>query len=734
MNRLFLSPLFVAILAVGPLFAQPKEPAAKEKPEVLASRAKEIFRAHCLECHGGAKANGGVKILDRELLVKKEKIVPGKPDDSYLVQLISADDDTVMPPSGQPKLNPQDIESIRKWIAAGAPDFPADAAKPAAEQTAGQQNAGVEYVLKKILAHVREQKPEDRRFMRYFSINHLLVGGATADELELHREAFGKAINHLSWETTIVRPQMIDAPANTIFAIDLRQLGWHIAPFEAYDGRLNLGKSRVNLHDLALLEYPYAILYKDSETFDRLAEEYLVQAEMARPIPFVRADWFSSVATLPGLYDDFLQLPRTLAELEMKLGVDSAANIRDHLAKRAGMTVSGVSHNNRVVERHNSRHGYYWKSFDFKSNRGPENMFKDPIDFKESGGEMLFSLPNGLNGYYVADNKGNRLEFAPTEIVVDKFAEDKTVRNGLSCIRCHDNGIKGFVDNVRPALLNLPGVAAFDKREALLLYPEQKMMNEHLKEDTTRFTDAMRKLFGKPATREPLIPVSHRYADNPLTLTMAAGELGLTESADLRAIFRSPAFTGLGLLPLTNGGVVRRDAWEEYFDQAVRGLGLGIPVVPLDGDIRRDFPVVNAPFQVELKTNKKNNVFEPGDEMRVTITNKSEKTLYVELIGTSAKGRKVILLNSKTRLEPGKSLHFPESGQPAIQIRGGLGREQITLFASDMEFPAGKVLRGKDVTDRVIHEFQTLERKDGRTVIVGDPAQVVKKTLEIETK
>ena len=139
-------------------------------------------------------------------------------------------------------------------------------------------------------------------------------------------------------------------------------------------------------------------------------------------------------------------------------------------------------------------------------------------------------------------------------------------------------------------------------------------------------------------------------------------------------------------------------------------------------------------FAVELKTNKKNNIFEPGDEMRVTITNKSDKPLFVELVGTSAQGKKVVLVNPKAKLEPGKSLSFPEEGKPAIAIRGGLGREQITLFASDAEFAAGQVLRGKDVTDRLIHQFQTLEKKGDRVQVVGDPTRVVKKTLEIETR
>jgi serine/threonine-protein kinase len=710
--------------------------AAREKPEALAARAKEVFRAHCLECHGGSKANGGVRILDRALLVKKDKLVPGKPDESVLFQLLTAADETAMPPAGRPKPNADDVESVRKWIAAGAPGFPADVSKPGVKPEAGSSEAaGAEYVLRAILADVRGRKPEDRRFVRYFSLNHLLLGGVTADELDAHRDALAKTINHLSWEPGLVRPTPVDAPANTVFAVDIRQLGWHLAPFEAFDGGLSLGKSKVNLFDLALLEYPYAVLYKDSEVFDRLAEEYLAPADMARPVPYVRADWFVSTVTLPHLYEDFLQLPFTLAELEQKLGVDSAANVKNGVAARAGVTVSGVSRNNRVVERHPSRFGYYWKSFDFKSNRGQENIFRDPVGFRESGGEMIFSLPNGLQGYYVSDARGGRLDAAPTEIVVDKFAEDKTVRNGLSCVRCHDTGIKGFTDTVRPAVLNLPGAAGFDRREALQLYPEQKVMDEFVKKDAARFTGVMRELLGRPQTREPLVPVTRRFADNPLTLTAAAGELGLTDADSLRGVFRAPAFAGLGLLPLSTAGVVRRDAWEEYFDQAVRGLGLGTPVAPLDGTIRRDFPIVSPPFEVELKTNKRNNVFAPGEEFRVTVTNRSkDKTLFVELVGTSARGKKVVLVSAKTKLEPGKSLSLPAEDKPPLRIRPELGKEQVTLFASDAEFPGGLVLRGKDVTDRFVHTFQTLGKKDGRTVVVGDPARVVKQTLEIETR
>ena len=67
-------------------------------------------------------------------------------------------------------------------------------------------------------------------------------------------------------------------------------------------------------------------------------------------------------------------------------------------------------------------------------------------------------------------------------------------------------------------------------------------------------------------------------------------------------------------------------------------------------------------------------------------------------------------------------------------IQPSLGKEQITLLASDREFPAGELLRGKGVTDRVVHRFYFPHRKDGRATLNDDAARMVKKTLEIETK
>src|SRR5262249_45667221 len=162
--------------------------------------------------------------------------------------------------------------------------------------------------------------------------------------------------------------------------------------------------------------------------------------------------------------------------------------------------------------------GWYWKSFDFRTSKGRENMFADPIDLNPTGGEFIFSLPNGLQGYYVSDAKGTRLELAPTDIVTDRFAADKTVRNGLSCMRGHDAGMKPFTDTVRSALEKLPGKPGFDKRFALDLYSEKDEMQKLVKDDGDRFLQAMKQVLGKEQTVEPLYPVSTQFLDKELSL------------------------------------------------------------------------------------------------------------------------------------------------------------------------------------------------------------------------
>ena len=191
-----------------------------------------------------------------------------------------------------------------------------------------------------------------------------------------------------------------------------------------------------------------------------------LQAETRTTVPFVRADWFTFVASQPPLYYDILGLPDNTPELERKLGIDPAAQPLALRIARAGFQQSGVSRNNRMIERHSLSTGAYWESFDFSGNKerqsfflfplGPQNAFGDfSIDFGfvHDGGEIIFNLPNGLQAYYLTDARGNRLDKGPTNIVQDPSRRDQAVTNGISCMSCHDKGMQIKEDQVRDYVL-----------------------------------------------------------------------------------------------------------------------------------------------------------------------------------------------------------------------------------------------------------------------------------------
>ncbi|MGB7329006.1 MAG: c-type cytochrome domain-containing protein, partial [Rubripirellula sp.] len=595
----------------------------------------------CAECHSEQDSRGGVSIFDHQALVDAGVVVAGKPDASMMYQLMTSTDDDVMPPPSRPVLTADQIATIRQWISNGATAFPVDADKqstsqPNDDETTSNTNAAEASVLAVILDHVRKTSPSDRAFLRFFSLRHLVDGGVTPEHLSVQRAALAKAINHLSRQRDMVIPTVLDTVGGgSVLAIDLRHLGWHRTVLKDTED----SERGLNAFDLALLEYPYAVIPTDSETFDQIESEFLNVAKPILPIAYVRADWFCSVVLGPELYHDWLQLPRTIAELESELDVDVKSNSTNGIAKRAGLAISGVSRNNRVVERHPFRDGDYWKSYDFQSNIGDENILRDPVDFVESGGEMIFRLPNGFQGYYVCDARGNRLDAAPTSIVVDKFASDKVVRNGLGCIRCHSRGIKDFRDSVHDIVLALPGDPGFDRRRAIELYPENGHWPAVVANDNEKFQAALTAIGEVDGSRESVATVSSNFLEAALNVQQAAAELG-TNASDLKTNCRVPGFARLGLAPLSSDGVIRRDAWEDHFDAAVSILGLGVPVVPIDGNLRLHYLASQSLADVKIETNKPNNFFEPGDKLVVKVINGSERKVFIELFGVSVDGRR----------------------------------------------------------------------------------------------
>ena len=559
-----------------------------EAQQNVAQQAYLIFEQNCFNCHGPAGVSREALIIEHTALIDTGAVVPGKPVESELYRRLFEEDDAKRMPLGQPRLSGAAIGIIGDWIFAGAPDW---------EAQHDVNFITMDAMLTSIQRHVKSLDSFDRSTARYFTMTHLYNAGDSPETLNTYRTALSKLVNSLSWSFDIVKPIPIDA-AETIFYVDLRDYKW------------DQSDAWTQLEEI----YPYLIEF-DAEPQARLNEKLTnLRDEMDCEVPFVHVDWFLATASLPPLYHDILDLPETDSALERELGIDVERNITlapGRSVWRAGFNDSGPSKNNRVVERHAFRQGAYWKSYDFAGSAGVRNVFTHPMSFRRDGGEVIFNLPNGLQAYYISDGSGNRIDAAPLDIVSNEGSSDKVVRNGLSCIGCHTEGVKTFTDAVRADIVQTRN-PTYNKDHALRLYVEKEVMDEKVREDKRRYKAALEKtgnVFGGI-----IEPVSYAYEafQGALDGSQAAAVVGMQEDTFLTKIRSKSGLQNLGLTGLLSNGNVKRDVWETNFSKVVSALNSPDdtktrPVVPVD-DLRPGdlvlIPDVNLRTAVEAALGK----------------------------------------------------------------------------------------------------------------------------------
>ena len=109
----------------GTTRAQDKPPAAGTGQVDYLQHVKPIFLKHCAACHGGLKQNGKLR-LDTAVAIKRggesgPALIPGKPAESFLLEVLNGDAGFRMPPEGQgTPPDAAEITIIRKWIKQGA--------------------------------------------------------------------------------------------------------------------------------------------------------------------------------------------------------------------------------------------------------------------------------------------------------------------------------------------------------------------------------------------------------------------------------------------------------------------------------------------------------------------------------------------------------------------------------------------------------------------------------------
>ena len=109
----------------GPVAVDPTVAAKDHSPYTIL--VVPLFERSCISCHGPEKQKGGLRMDTYALLMKGGEdgsiVTPGDPKKSDLYRRITLpkEDDEFMPSDGHKVLSSSEVETIRQWIAWGAP-------------------------------------------------------------------------------------------------------------------------------------------------------------------------------------------------------------------------------------------------------------------------------------------------------------------------------------------------------------------------------------------------------------------------------------------------------------------------------------------------------------------------------------------------------------------------------------------------------------------------------------
>ncbi len=192
--------LVIALVGVGRLLAaQPGKPAAPSAEAVASTdsgsksdadgveffekQVRPLLAARCQSCHGARKQKGNLRLDSRAGALKggdtSPAIVPGKPEESLLVDAIRYGETNQMPPKSQ--LPAEEIATLVEWVRIGAP-WGRESAKQASTETTFDLKARARYWSFQPLAKVKTPKVAKASWVKT-PVDAFILAGLEAQRL-----------------------------------------------------------------------------------------------------------------------------------------------------------------------------------------------------------------------------------------------------------------------------------------------------------------------------------------------------------------------------------------------------------------------------------------------------------------------------------------------------------------------------------------------------------------------
>ena len=486
--------------------------------ELDKAAAENVLASKCGYCHGPnlneQQAEAGMNYIDDiDQLVAKGKIIPLNAAGSLVVQKMVRG---LMPPPGSGYALPTEadidivssyINNSRYWEGEKVSDC-----------TDKDQLVTFDQLYEAVNRDLAGVDDDDQPFTRYISLTNRFTAGVCADALNRDRQALVKMMNMLS----IKGPIGDVTPANqndTLYRIDMRDFDW--------DRQITVNNEAfADVWEAIARFNPYVVEFVGDDVDD-------AKEDLLTDFPVMFADQMLDVAIIGNLYYAIVDIDvtQTLTTFVTdKLGINVQDDIDNDDAIRAGTTKSIVTRQDRLVERHDIgvRGGAFWQSFDFDSDAN-DSIFQDPFGFTAGGSEAIFTLPNGMLAYIIADANDNIVE--KSNILLDRSQNDYLAITAVSCSNCHATGFIPVVDEVGPIARKNARQLQLDNDEVEQLdslYVSKEVFASQVKSDSETFYQRALVSANLPLVGgDPISNVFLRF-DDDMRLPDAAGDLGIS--------------------------------------------------------------------------------------------------------------------------------------------------------------------------------------------------------------
>ena len=311
---------------------------------------------------------------------------------------------------------------------------------------------------------------------------------------------------------------------------------------------------------------------------DPAAVEALTLA-LKTDFPVLRADWFLVNGLQAPAYNRWFNLKK----------LDDVYRVARFRRQDDDLLVKGVVSDSDEVAIHQraarftpTSLGFISETDDFFTSVNEDDLLEDLRLRRRDASEVIWSLPNGLQGYALVNDsaKNDVIDFADPNVAADTRTplRSKLVWTAWSCMVCHDAGLKPVTDEVR--LLANDNVALLAKRRAdfkAVVDQFSTPIEEPVTRGQVMYARAIqlssRGKFTPKAFAAFLQRAIVRYVQDPLTMEVVAAETGATPE-QIVAVLERLRGNDHTLAQLYKKRPVRRDqfAYGKGFTQLMAAL------------------------------------------------------------------------------------------------------------------------------------------------------------------